>query len=380
MWYMNEERQILVNAFREFAENEIRPMVPKMEENEEYPREAIRKLGELGMLGLALDEEYGGAGADYINFGLMLEEFAKESHGFTLLAYLASTLTINVIHKMCTPEQLERFVKPALTGDILLGVGFTEPCGVGNPAEYETTAVMDGDEVVINGGKILITNCDVADYLLTWCRTGDFDPATMSGVSLIAIPTKAEGYSVGHMEHKLGWKGSHTGQVYFNNIRVPKENVIGPWGLGFALSNVALLPEFSAYGPMNLGAMEACYSKTKAYLKNRVQCGVSLWDAHESIRLDMTRMWAKIENYRQAVYGVLEMRNRGVDVSLHAIALKAEGEELLREVASQCVEFHGGMGTVYETGIERFYRDAKMGALGCGSNRTLLNTISGLVP
>lgn len=376
MWYMNEERQILVNAFREFAENEIRPAVAKMEENEEYPREAIRKLGELGMLGLALEEEYGGAGTDYINFGLMLEEFAKESHGFALLAFLASRLTSNAIPKMCTPEQIERFVKPALAGEILLAIGCTEPCGILNPMEFETTAVMDGDEIVINGGKILITNCDVADYVLTWCRTGDFDPATMTGISFIAIPTKAEGFSVGHIENKLGWHGSHTGQIYFDNCRVPAENLIGEFNHGFLPVQLALAPEYSAYGPMNLGSMEACYEKTVNYLKNRIQNGVSLWDAHEVIRNEMARIWVKITNYRYAVYGVLEDRNHGAEISTQAIALKVEGEELLREIASQCIEFHGGMGTVYETGIERFYRDAKMGGLGCGSNKVMINTLS----
>ena len=379
MWYMTEERQILVNAFREFAENEIRPMIAKMEEQEEYPIEAIRKLGEFGMLGLGIDEEFGGAGADFINYGLMLEEFAKESHGFALLAYLASQLTIGAFYKYCTPDQVEKFIKPAIAGEKLCSIVLSEPCGVANPAEYETTGVLDGDELVINGSKILITNCEVADLHFVACRTGEFNPKTREGITLVAVPADTKGFSVGHMEHKLGWHGSHTGQVYFDNCRVPKENIIGGFNKGWTPVQFGLAPEYSAYGPMNLGAMEACYEKTKAYLKNRIQNGVSLWKAHEVIRNEMARLWVKINNYRYAVYGTLEDRNHGENVSAQAIALKVEGEALLREVASQCIEFHGGMGTVYETGIERFYRDAKMGGLGCGSNKSMINTLSYMV-
>lgn len=376
MWYMNEDREILVKAFREFAEKEIRPIVPKMEEEEAYPLEAMRKLGELGFLGLGIDEEAGGSGPDFINFGLMLEEFAKESHGFTLLAYLASQLTIGAFYKFCTPEQVEKFIKPAIRGEKLCSIVTTEPCGVSNHGEYETMGVLDGDELVINGSKILITNCDVADVHFVVCRTGEVNRTAMEGVTLAIVPGDTKGITVGHMEHKLGWHGSHTGQLYFDNCRVPKENIVGEFNKGLAVVLAGLSPEFAAYGPMNLGAMEACYEKTVNYLKNRIQCGVSLWDAHESIRHEMARIWVKISNYRHAVYGVLEERNQGENIIPQAIALKVAGEELLREIASQCIEFHGGMGTVYETGIERYYRDAKMGGLGCGSNKTMIDSLS----
>lgn len=379
MWYMNAEREMLVNAFKEFAEQEIRPMVSRMEEDEEYPREAIRKLGELGMLGLALDEEYGGAGADYINHALMLEEFAKVSHGFTLLAYLASTLTINVVHKMCTPEQVEKFIKPATRGEILFSIAATEPNGAYNTPEYSTVGVVDGDEIILNGSKILITNSDVADVHIVVCRTGEVNPVTNEGISLVFVPSSTPGFSVGHMEHKLGWKGSHTGQIYFDNCRIPKSYVIGEFNNVWPVFFPAMAPEFAAYGPMNLGAMEAIWEKTADFLKNRIQYGQSIWDSHESVRYEMARLWAKINCYRGSVYSAMADRNNGTFQIPTAISLKVEGEELLREVASNCIEFHGGMGTIYETGIERFYRDAKMGGVGCGSNKTFVNSIASMI-
>lgn len=376
-WYMNEEREVLVKAFREFVEKEILPFVPKMEENEEYPKEILSEMGKLGMLGLCIDEEYGGAGADYVNYGLLIEEIAKESHTLGLLTFLATQLTIGMMHKECTPEQIERFVKPAINGDILLSILATEPGGAGNAPEYETRAVLDGDEWVINGGKILITNADVGDVHLALCVTAEeVDPVTMEGVSLIAIPADTPGFSVGHMESKLGWKGSHTGQIYLNDCRVPKSNLIGELNKAWQWVNLALAPEFATYGPMNLGSMEAVFEKTLSFLKGRMQGGKSLWDAHQVARNDMAKMWISIDNYRGAVYSALENRNRGENIIPQAIALKVEGEQLLQHIASQCIELHGGTGTIYETGIERYYRDAKMGALGCASNKTLIDTLS----
>lgn len=380
MWYMNEERELLVKAFREFAQQEVRPLVDKMEKDEEYPREAFRKMGELGFLGLNIDEQYGGAGADYINWGLMIEEMSKESHTFGLLASLNTDITIGTTHTVCTPEQIEKFIKPAINGDIILSLLFTEPNGLFNAPEYETVSVADGDDYIINGTKVLATNCDIADVHFVMCHTGEFDPVTLTGMSLFAIPADTDGFSVGHMEHKLGWKGSHTGQVYFNNCRVPKENLIGEfnnaWGpIGLGLFGQTLI----GYAPLNLGAMEACFEKTKHFLQNRIQCGQSLWDAHEVIRNEMIKLWIKIENYRNATYAALEEKNRGENIYSKAVALKVEGEKILSEVASECIEFHGGTGTVYETGIESIYRNAKMGAIGCGANKILINSLSTMI-
>lgn len=376
MWWMNEERQMIVNAARDFAEQEVRPAAKLMEEEEKYPEEAIRKLGELGMLGLTVSEEYGGAGIDHINFALMIEEFAKVSHGFSLLAYLAADLTMGLINQIGEPDQIRDILAKGLTGEKLYGVGFTEPCGITNVAEYETTAKLVGDEWVINGGKVLITNADVADTFFVVAKTGEFDPATMRGLTYFVVPADSEGVTVGHMEHKLGWKGSHTGQLYFKDVHIPKNAVIGEIDNAWTPILTAMLIGDVAYGAMNLGAMESVYDKTVAFLKGRVQGGVSLWDAHESIRVEMTRLWLKIDNYRSAVYSASEDLNRGEDISAKSVAVKVEGADLLELVASQCIEFHGGTGTVYETGIERFYRDSKMGALGCGSNRTLISLLS----
>lgn len=376
MWYMNSERQLLVKAFRDFAQGEIKPFVSRMEENEEYPREIIHKMGKLGMLGLGIDKKYGGTGTDYVNYGLFLEEVAKVSNTVALLSFVASQLTVGIIHKLCTPEQVEKWVKPALSGDLLLSLANDESCGSGNISEFTTTAHLEDDEWVINGGKIFITNADMADVHVVTCITDKVDLQTLAGASLIAIPADTPGVSVGHMENKLGWKGSHTGQLYFNNVRVPKENLIGPLNRGYIAEGGVLLSEVSAYGPMDLESMEAVFKMTKDYLQKRVQNGKSIWDSQQSARDNMASLWLRISNFRNSVYGVLSSRNQGQDITAQAIALKIAGEQLLEDVVSQCIELHGGMGVIYETGIERFYRDSKMSAVGCGSNKTLTDMLT----
>lgn len=379
MWYMTPERKVLQKAFREFAQKEIQPFVPMMEKKEAYPREIFRKMGQLHYLGLATEKKYGGDGKDYINLGLLLEEVAKVSHTVGLLTFVNSQLTVGVIKDVCTPEQVEKWIKPALRGEFLMTMANDEAAGSGNIAGFQTKAKLVGDEWVVNGAKIFITNADVADLHVVTCLTDKVNPKTLTGASLIAIPADAPGVKVGHMEEKLGWHGSHTGQLYFNNVHVPKENLIGPLNLGYNLEGGNLLEEITAYGPWDLGAMEHLWQATKNYLQNRMQGSASIWDAHESARDEMADLWCQINNFRNTVYSVLNDRNHGESVVPQAIGLKVKGQQLLEHVASKCVELQGGIGTTDEAGIERFYRDAKMAAVGCGSDEVLLSMLSQMI-
>lgn len=379
MWYMNEERKLLQKMVRDFTQKEVKPFIPKMEKDV-YPTEILRKMGKAGILGLCLDEKYGGVGKDWINVGIALEEIAKESNTMALLTYLNSETTTGMISELCTPEQVEKWVKPAARGEITLALWATEPCGIFNVSEYETTAVLDGDEWVINGGKIFATNAGNCEYAIVICRTNDnANAATFDGWSFIMIPCDTPGYIVGHEENKLGWKGSSTCQVYFNNCRVPKGNLIGPLDKGFPLLLKDLVPGYCSYGAFTLGSSVGVYEKTRKYVSERIQSGKSLWDSHQAIRYEMAQIWTEIETFRGSVYSTLEMRNQGMDVSRQAIGLKVNGAKLLESVASRCIVLHGGIGTVYETDIERYYRDAKMNFLGCGSTSSLIDYLSNFI-
>lgn len=378
MWYMNEERKMLQKMVRDFTRKEVRPFIPEMEKDV-YPREILRKMGEVGILALCHDKEHGGTGTDWINFGIAIEEIAKESSMMALLTCLASDITIGTIVDVCTPEQIEMFVKPAIKGDILLANWTTEPCGIFNMAEYETTAVRDGDEWVINGGKIFATNGGVCDYGFVMCKTGEFDPATLGGLTWFMVPTNAPGYEAGHDENKLGWKGSGTCQVYFDNVRVPLNHQIGPLNECAPILVTKTILGYCLYGAFTLGSAEGVWEKTRQFLSQRVQGGKSLWDTHQVIRNDMAKLWMKIECFRGAVYQILADRNCGEDTLLRGIALKEEGSKLMEHVAGECMRLHGGTGIVFETGIERYYRDAQMCHVGCGSTKTLTDYLSNFI-
>lgn len=381
MWYMTEERQMLQKMMQEFVENEVKPFVPKMEQDEEYPREIIRKLGEMGILGLSADVRDGGVGKDFVSFGIALEEISKESTALTLLVGLDSDFVPAMMGLDVTEEQRQKWVIPAIHGEKIIAGYVTEPCGFDNFAEFETVGVPDGEGGwIINGTKILGTNNGIADYVAVLVRTGEFDPLTLSGFSMFVIPSDTPGVKFGRNENKLGWHGSNTGTLYLDNVHVGEDCVYGKINeVNKTLYMQYQTQSLTLYGPMVLGACERVWQQTRKLLSERKQQGVSLWDKYQHIRCTMAQLWMKIENYRGAVYSTLEDRNRGENVLPRAIALKCEGVDLLTHIARQCITMNGGMGTVVETELERFYRDAPMMSVGCGSIMTFADTLSMMI-
>lgn len=373
MWYMNEDREMLQKSFREYAQKRVRPLAQKMEDEDASSREALLEMGKLGMFTLPMAPEYGGTGPDYISWGLLLEELGRESATFGFLALLRQVFNGPMVAS-CSPEQIERFVKPAVNGELLIGLAANEPAGGNNMFEYQTMATRDGDDWVISGSKVLVTQVDEVDVFIVLAKTREqIDFTTMAGIDMFFVPTNDPGFSAGHIEHKVGLNGSRTGSVYFDNCRVPEANRMpNPMALliGFG-------PELSGYAPVALGGAEAMIEKTAAYLKNRVQMGRSLWDAHQATRHDLAKLKMEVSNFRGAVYSHLANRNSGVHDSIEAGALKAASGPLLEKVAGECMMLMGGTGVIHETGIERYYRDAKALEIACFSDKTFVDTVAG---
>ncbi|MCL2619167.1 MAG: acyl-CoA/acyl-ACP dehydrogenase [Defluviitaleaceae bacterium] len=376
MWYITRERKLLQSIVREFVETEIVPFIPELEKGI-YPLGIIKRLGGIGVLGLCHDTKYGGHGVDYINWYIALEEISKASSAVALLAAQTSELCAHFCEDVCTPEQVEKYIKPAVRGEIILGQFATEHSGMITVADFNTTAVRDGDDWVINGSKIFSTNAGVCDYAMVLCRTSQApDPATMRGASMFMVHKSNPGYVVGHIENKLGWHGTSTGQTYFNDCRVPSDALIGEVDGYLPELMKRFTPGLGLYAALSLGCAEAVYRKTRTFLDNRVQAGVSLWDRHQVVRNQMSQMWMQIETLRCALYGYAEMQNKGMDVTGLGIALKVEGTKVAKSVCDTCLTLHGGIGTVNETGIERYYRDVKMFDFACGSNFSLVDALA----
>ena len=372
MWYMNEERKLLQKTFREYAQKRIRPLVQKMEEEDASSRETLLEMGSLGMFTMPMAEQFGGTGPDFINWGLLLEEIGRESSGFGFLTLLRQAFNGALITS-CSPEQIQKYVIPAVNGEILIGLAANEPAGGNNLFEYQTRAVRDGDDWIINGGKVLVTQVDEVDVFMVLALTRDpVDFMTMEGVDVFFISTSDPGFSVGHIENKVGLNGSHTGSVYFDSCRVSEVDRM-PFPMALLMN---FGPELSGYAAVALGGAEAMIEKTAAYLKNRVQMGRSLWDSYQAARHDLAKLQIEVYNFRNALYGHLANRNSGVHDSLEAGALKASSGPLLEKVAGECILLMGGTGVIRETGIERYYRDAKAMEIACFSDKTFLDQVA----
>ena len=215
MWYMNEERELLLKTFKEYTARRVRPLARKMEDEEASSRDALLEMGRLGMFTMPVPEQYGGTGPDYISWGLLLEELGKEGATFAFLALLRQVFNGPMI-SACSEEQIRKYVTPAVKGEILIGLAANEPAGGGNMFEYQTTAVRDGDDWVINGGKVLVTQIGEVDYWMVLALTRDqVNFMTMEGIDIFFVPASDPGVKGGHIEHKVGLNGSMTGSIYF---------------------------------------------------------------------------------------------------------------------------------------------------------------------
>ena len=378
MWYMNENRELIRNAAREFAEKEIRPFVREMEVNDTYPRELVRRMGQLGFTGLPYPESDGGAGSDWTTYGIVVEELAKVSTTCAIVLLLNTCMTAIPVADLGNKEQKDKFLRPCFNGDANLAIAITEPAGIFNIPEHQTRAVKDGDEWVINGAKIFTSSAGQADYYVLTTLTSDFD-ANYNGLTYFVVPGNAPGVEVGHIENKLGWHGSKTGQTYFRNVRLPKENQIGEVGMGWGVTLKWAAFECLGFGAMCLGSAEAVYELARNYTKQRIQMGQSLFDAHQMVRTQLAKMYLEIESLRSLTFATYALVDQKIDCMPQMFAVKIKAAEVQEYVASQALVLMGGNGVVEENDAERHFRDAKVNAIGGGSVNTLTDLVSKMI-
>ncbi|NMA17694.1 MAG: hypothetical protein GX939_02895 [Clostridiaceae bacterium] len=376
MWYMNEERELLRKMVQNFTEKEVKPFVKEMEEHKTFPREIVRKAGEVGIIGLTYPESYGGSGEDYINAALAIEEIAKESNTAAVCVLLQMHLCVRWLHDYGTPEQKDKILRKIIAGDAIWAGALCEPVGGGNWFAYNTKAVLDNDEWVINGSKIFCTNAGQADYYAVLCITCEPNPVEGRGTTLIMVPKDAPGFKVGHIERKMGWHGSATGQIYFNNCRVPKVNALGPIDMGYYACTSSSSNGTILFGAACLGSAEGVYERTVKYCKEREHVGKSLFDSYQVVRNKLAEMLVEIEAYRVFIYGICETLNMGMDATPQLVAAKIKGARLFQSIASDAMELHGSNGTIVECDIERFLRDAMMNFFGGGIPSVLVDNLT----
>lgn len=370
----DEHRQFR-KVVREFVSNEINPNVDRWEEEGMMPlHEVFGKMGGLGMLGLEYDPEFGGGGADHLFTVVLAEEFGLADHGSIGMALGVQTdMATPSLHRFGTEELKRRYLEPALRGEMVAAIAVTEPDAGSDVAAIRTQATRDGDEWVINGSKMYITNSLQADWLCLLARTSA--QGGYAGMSQIVVPTDVPGFEVSRKLDKLGMRASDTGLLSFTDVRVPVENTIGTIGAGFQQQMAQFVIERMWASYSAAAAFEQALHRTRDYLKERIAFGRPLMK-NQYLQYRLAELAAEVDLLKHYNYTIAQAHARGEDVTRMATIAKLKSGRLGREVADWCLQFHGGIGYMEETWTTRFFRDQRLGAIGGGSDETMLQVLA----
>ena len=376
---LSMEQEILRNSVRQFAEKEIKPVAKELDEKEEFSYDTMRKMGELGLFGMFVSEKYGGQGMDYISYIIATEEVARvdQSHAATIAA--ANSLGIGPLYYFGDEEQKQKYLPQLCTGEKLWGFGLTEPNAGSDAGNTQTTAVLDGDECVLNGSKIFITNAAsrITAGVTVLCKTGTKADGR-SELSCILVEAGTPGFESKEMHGKLMWRASNTAQLFFDDCRVPRENLLGPRGHGFYQMMQTLDGGRLSIAAMGLGGAQGCFEMAMKYSRERVQFGKPI-ATFQVNAFKLADMALEIECARLLLYKACWLRDSDKPFRKEAAMAKLHCSEVMYRCANHAVQLHGGYGLMKEYDVERFYRDQKLLEIGEGTSEVQRIVISRLI-
>jgi alkylation response protein AidB-like acyl-CoA dehydrogenase len=363
---LTDEQQAIRDMVHEFAENEVKPVARKHDHEHSFPEATTKRMGELGLLGITVPQKYGGPGADSVSFGLVAEELAWACASHSVIFGANASLTVSPILNWGSEEQKQKWLPELATGKQLGCYALTEPEAGSDAGNLQTTAKRDGDHYVINGQKAYISNGAVADVCILFARTGDKDSGT-GGISAFVVDTKSDGFSVGKNEEKLGLNASYTNQLFFENLRVPAENLLGKEGDGFkvAMSTLDTGRVMAAAG--SVGIARAAYEDSVAYAKERHQFGKPI-AANQAIQWKLADMDTNIEAARNLYMKAAWMKDQGQPFTHAASRAKLFASEMAMAATIEAVQIHGGNGYTKDYNVERYMRDIKIFEIFEGTN------------
>ena len=352
-----EEQEMMQKMVRDFAQTEIAPFIERMEEHDEFPTEILNKMAELGLMGITIPEEYGGAGMDYTSYVIAINEISKVSATMGVILSVHTSVGTNPILYFGTEAQKQKYVTKLASGEFLGAFALTEPNAGSDAASLKTRAVKDGDFYVLNGSKIFITNGGEADTYIVFAIT-DAEKGT-KGISTFIVEKNTPGLIIGKNEHKMGLHGSRTVQLTFEDCKVPAENLLGAEGEGFkiAMSNL----EYGRIGiaAQALGIAEAALEAAVNYAKDRKQFGKPI-ALQQGIGFKLADMATAVEATRLLVYHAAYLKAQGIPCGQEASMAKLFASRTAMEVATEAIQVFGGYGYTKEYPVERYFRDAKI--------------------
>lgn len=371
---LTQEHKELKRTVKNFVENEINPHVDEWEKEGIFPaHELFKKMGNLGLLGISKPESTGGLGLDFSYEMAAAEEMGGIFCGGVPMAIGVQTcMATPAIARFGSDYLKENFLAPAVAGDMVASIGVSEPGAGSDVAAVKTTAKKDGDDYIINGTKMWITNSTQADFICLLANTSDDKPH--SNKSLIVVPMNSPGITLSPRLNKLGMRSSDTAQIFFDNVRVPQRNRIGAEGAGFMMQMLQFQEERMYAAAMSLVGMETCINQTIDYCRERHTFGQPLID-NQVIHFRMAELQTEVEALRAMVYQACEGYLNGEDMTRLASMAKLKSGRLTREVSDSCLQYWGGMGFMWDNQIARFYRDNRLGSIGGGADEIMLGII-----
>ena len=374
-----EEQKILRKSVRSFAEKEIAPVAQELDEKEEFSLELTRKMADLGLFGMFVSPEYGGSGLDYISYIIAVEEIARVDGSQAATVAAGNSLGIGPIYYFGSEEQKKKWLPPLCSGEMLAAFGLTEANAGSDAGNSKTNAVLDGNEWVINGSKIFITNAStpITGVIVVQAVTGT-RPDGRPEMSCILVPADVAGLDCRVMHKKMMWRSSNTTEIYFDDCRVPKENLMGKQGAGFHMMLSTLDGGRLSIGAMGLGGAQGAFEKALRYANERQQFGRPLID-FQITQFKLADMAMEIELARNLLYKACWLRDQDRPFSKEAAMGKLYCSETMGRVVNHAVQIHGGYGLMKEYDVERFYRDQKLLDIGEGTSEVQRIVISRLL-
>ncbi|MBN1280356.1 MAG: acyl-CoA dehydrogenase [Candidatus Thermoplasmatota archaeon] len=362
---LTETQKLFKKTVKDFVDKELKPLAAKIDKEEYFPTELYKRMGKLGLLSMTVPKKYGGAGVDRVCYMIALEEISRVcgSTGLTVEAH--NSLGVGHIYERGTEEQRKKYLPKILHGDHLAAWALTEPNAGSDAASLQTTAVLEGDEWVINGTKQFITSGDIAAVVTVMAKTDKTLGA--KGISAFIVEKDTPGFTVGVLEDKLGLRGSHTAELIFENCRVPKENLLGEKNLGFVGAMNILDRGRTAIGAMAVGIAQGALDESLTYAKQRQQFGKPI-GKNQAIQWMIADMATQIDAARLLVMRAAFLEDKGLPFSIEASMAKLFASEIAMKATRDAMQIHGGYGFMRDFPVERFYRDVKLTQIGEGTS------------
>ena len=376
---LSKQHEMARTLFKEFAEKEVKPLAQEVDETEVFPRGTVEKMAKAGFLGIPVPKEYGGQGCDPLTYAMCVEELSKVCGTTGVIVSAHTSLCCDPIQTYGTEEQKQKYLVPLAKGEKLGAFGLTEP-GAGTDAQgQQTKAVLDGDEWVLNGSKIFITNGKEADVYVIFAVTSvvtDAKGRSKKMISAFIVEKGTPGFTFGTKENKMGIRGSATYELIFTDCRIPKDNLLGKKGEGFKIAMHTLDGGRIGIAAQALGLAEGALDRTIAYVKERKQFGRAI-GAFQNTQFQLADMATKVQAAQYMVYRAAMAKATQKSYTVEAAMAKLYAAEVAMEVTTKAVQLHGGYGYIREYDVERMMRDAKITEIYEGTSEVQRMVISG---